>query len=88
MDYESESMIQKNMGAICKGRTVFIIAHRLTTVRICHRIFVLDKGRMLEGGPPRKLLQQKGAFYRMVMAQNQCLDEPVTSTAQKETPHA
>src|SRR5438105_9421627 len=44
LDYESEAILQKNMGAICNGRTVIVIAHRLSSVRQCHRIVVMDKG--------------------------------------------
>ncbi|UQZ88092.1 type I secretion system permease/ATPase [Deltaproteobacteria bacterium Smac51] len=71
LDYESERIIQDNMTAICRGRTVFIIAHRLSAVRLANRIFVLDKGRIVEGGPPKLLMEQKGFFYKMVMSQNQ-----------------
>ncbi len=70
LDYESEKMIQDNMGAICQGRTVFIIAHRLSAVRLANRIFVLDKGRLVESGAPKNLMEQKGFFYNMVMSQN------------------
>ena len=71
MDYESEMVIQNNMGDICRGRTVIIIAHRLSAVKKANRIFVLDKGRLLEGGTPKQLLEGKGAFFKMVMAQGQ-----------------
>ena len=71
LDYESERVIQDNMAAICRGRTVFIIAHRLSAVRLANRIFVLDKGRLVEGGTPKALMEQKGFFYNMVMSQNQ-----------------
>jgi subfamily B ATP-binding cassette protein HlyB/CyaB len=71
LDYESERVIQENMGSICRGRTVFIIAHRLSAVRMANRIFVLDKGRLVEGGTPRALMEQKGFFYRMVQSQSQ-----------------
>jgi subfamily B ATP-binding cassette protein HlyB/CyaB len=69
LDYESERAIQENMGVICKGRTVFIIAHRLSALRRVDRIFVLDGGRLAESGTPDDLMEKKGAYYRMVMAQ-------------------
>jgi ABC-type multidrug transport system fused ATPase/permease subunit len=47
---ESERVIQANMAAICKNRTVFIIAHRLSTVQGCDRILVMDKGNVIEQG--------------------------------------
>jgi subfamily B ATP-binding cassette protein HlyB/CyaB len=73
LDYESETIIQSNMRDICKGRTVLIIAHRLSAVKNAGRIFVLDKGRLTESGTPKQLIEKKGAFYRMVMAQGQIL---------------
>jgi subfamily B ATP-binding cassette protein HlyB/CyaB len=61
------------MAAICRGRTVFIIAHRLSAVRLANRVFVLEKGRIVEGGPPRALLEKKGKFYQMVKSQEGAL---------------
>lgn len=69
LDYESERVIQENMGRICRGRTVFIIAHRLSAVRLANRVFVLDKGRLVEGGTPKALMELKGFFYRLVQSQ-------------------
>jgi subfamily B ATP-binding cassette protein HlyB/CyaB len=65
LDYESERIIQDNMAEICKGRTVFVIAHRLTTVRICHRILVMNKGRIIEQGSHKELMQQKGYYHQL-----------------------
>ena len=48
LDYESERVIQQNMQAICKGRTVIIIAHRLSAVRDANRILVMDRGQIVE----------------------------------------
>lgn len=50
LDYESERIIQENMPGVCANRTVFIIAHRLSSVRQCDRIVVLDQGRVVEEG--------------------------------------
>lgn len=63
LDYESEAIIQRNMAHICKGRTVLIIAHRLSAVRHAHRIIVLDKGRIVEAGPHDTLVQQPRGLY-------------------------
>jgi ATP-binding cassette, subfamily B, bacterial HlyB/CyaB len=63
LDYESEAILQKNMGAICHGRTVIIIAHRLSAVRHAHRIVVMDKGRIVEEGPHATLLERPGGLY-------------------------
>jgi len=63
LDYESEAILQRNMAAICKGRTVIVIAHRLSSVRQCHRIVVMDKGRIVEAGPHDALLKQPKGLY-------------------------
>lgn len=63
LDYESESLIKKNMAAISKNRTVFIIAHRLSTVRTCDRIIVIEKGRIIEQGSHNDLLTRPDSRY-------------------------
>ncbi len=65
LDYESEAIIQQNMAQICKGRTVIVIAHRLSTVRPAHRIYVLDKGQILEDGTHDDLLKRNGLYARL-----------------------
>lgn len=64
LDYESEQAIMKNMHAICRGRTVLIIAHRLSTVRHAHRIVAMDKGQIVEQGTHSELLQKENGYYR------------------------
>lgn len=63
LDYESERVIQQNMRAICQGRTVFIIAHRLSAVRNADRIIVLDRGQIVESGSHAELLQHEAGHY-------------------------
>ena len=63
LDYESERIIQKNMKAICQGRTVLIIAHRLSAVRDAHRIIVLDRGQIVEAGSHKELLAHEAGHY-------------------------
>ena len=71
LDYESEQIIQKNMQAICKGRTVLIIAHRLSAVRHAHRIIAMDHGQIIEEGHHDDLLKQPNGYYaRLHMLQN------------------
>ncbi len=65
LDYESEAIIQQNMAQISKGRTVFIIAHRLSTVRPAHRIYVVEKGEIVEQGSHEELLRVKGFYARL-----------------------
>ena len=65
LDYESERLIQNNMRTICRNRTVFIIAHRLTAIREAERIFVLEQGSIVESGKPGDLLNQSGHFARI-----------------------
>jgi subfamily B ATP-binding cassette protein HlyB/CyaB len=64
LDYESERIIQQNMAAICQGRTVIIIAHRLSAVRHAHRIVVMDKGQIIEMGSHQELILKEGGQYR------------------------
>jgi subfamily B ATP-binding cassette protein HlyB/CyaB len=63
LDYESEAIIQRNMVQICQGRTVLIIAHRLSAVRHAHRIIVMDKGKIVEAGPHDALIQKPQGLY-------------------------
>jgi len=63
LDYESERVIQNNMKAICKGRSVLIIAHRLSAVRDAHRIIVLDRGQIVEQGSHAELLAHEAGHY-------------------------
>lgn len=63
LDYESESIIQRNMSHICRGRTVLIIAHRLSSVMHANRIIVMDKGKIVEAGPHETLLLKPKGLY-------------------------
>ncbi|MGE5517257.1 MAG: type I secretion system permease/ATPase [Bacteroidota bacterium] len=69
LDYESEKAIQTNMRRICANRTVFIIAHRLSTVAEAHRIVVIDKGEIAEDGSHAELLQTGGRYAKLWHAQ-------------------
>ncbi len=80
LDYESERIIQDNMAEICNGRTVFIIAHRLSTVRICNRIIVMNKGHIVEQGPHDELLQQHG-YYAQLHGYQQHRPQPKNASA-------
>jgi len=62
LDYESERIIQQNMKEIAKGRTVLVIAHRLSTVRTADRIFTLERGRLVEDGTHDALIKTGGRY--------------------------
>ncbi|MCY1271801.1 Toxin RTX-I translocation ATP-binding protein [compost metagenome] len=63
LDYEAERVIQQNMKAICQGRTVLIIAHRLSAVRNANRIIVMDRGQIVEQGTHQELLALQAGHY-------------------------
>lgn len=63
LDYESEAILQRNMAHICKGRTVLIIAHRLSAVRHANRVIVMDKGRIVEAGTHDALVHKPQGLY-------------------------
>ncbi len=65
LDTESEQSIQEALARLFRGRTVLAIAHRLSTLDAFDRIVVLDRGRIVEDGPPRRLLQAKGVYSKM-----------------------
>jgi len=62
LDYESEAIIHQNMRYICKDRTVFIIAHRLSAVRNASRILVIDRGQIVESGTHKELMEKNGYY--------------------------
>jgi subfamily B ATP-binding cassette protein HlyB/CyaB len=62
LDYESEHVIQSNMRKIAKGRTVLIIAHRLSAVRTADRIITIERGRIVEDGTHDELMQKAGRY--------------------------
>jgi subfamily B ATP-binding cassette protein HlyB/CyaB len=62
LDYESERIVQQNMKEIAKGRTVLVIAHRLSTVRMADRIVTLDRGRLVEDGSHDTLIKAGGRY--------------------------
>ena len=65
IDTRTEAIVQKGMDALMKGRTVFVIAHRLSTVKNSDVIMVLDHGRIIERGSHEKLIADKGQYYRL-----------------------
>ncbi|WP_163193616.1 peptidase domain-containing ABC transporter [Clostridium thermarum] len=65
LDSITEKAIENTINSFTKGITTFIIAHRLSTIKRCHRIFVIDKGEIIEEGEHKSLLDKKGYYYRL-----------------------
>ena len=70
VDSETEEMIQKAIDNLISGRTTFMIAHRLSTLRKANRILVVDKGRIIENGSHDELMAKKGKYYKLIKIQS------------------
>ena len=75
IDTHTELLVQQGIEALLSGRTSFVIAHRLSTIQNADRIFVIDQGGILEQGSPAELMEKKGAYYKLYMAQFAGLQE-------------
>ncbi len=69
IDTHTEVLVQQGIEALLRGRTSFVIAHRLSTIRKADRIFVIDDGQIKEEGSSEELLEKKGLYYNLYMAQ-------------------
>ena len=65
IDTRTEKIVQEGMDKLMKGRTTFVIAHRLSTVRNSDCIIVLEKGRVIERGPHDELIEKQGKYYQL-----------------------
>jgi len=70
LDFETERIIQNNMRSMCQGRTVIIIAHRLSSVRHANHIVAMDKGQIVERGGHEQLLELGGYYAHLISLQN------------------
>jgi len=70
LDSISEKLIQEALGNLTKGRTTFIVAHRLSTIRDANKIAVIDGGKCIEYGTFDELMELKGEFYKMKVIQS------------------
>ncbi len=84
LDTETEKLIQDAINKLSKDRTCFAIAHRLSTLRNADRLIVLDKGHLAESGTHQELLDLKGFYWRLVMAQRQDSGMLTQTAAAKE----
>ena len=69
IDTHTELLVQKGIESLLAGRTSFVVAHRLSTIQKADRIFVVDKGGIIESGSPAELMAKKGEYYKLYMAQ-------------------
>ena len=69
IDTKTEIAVQKGIEGLLKGRTSFVIAHRLSTIQNADRIFVIQDGGIAEAGSPKALMEKKGLYYQLYMAQ-------------------
>lgn len=69
IDTKTELLVQEGIEHLLAGRTSFVIAHRLSTIQKADRIFVVDDGRIMEEGNARELMEKKGLYYQLYMAQ-------------------
>ncbi|KAM6167461.1 mitochondrial potassium channel ATP-binding subunit isoform 1-T1 [Erethizon dorsatum] len=83
LDTESERVVQEALDRASTGRTVLVIAHRLSTVRVAHRIIVMANGRVCEAGTHEELLRKGGLYAELI--RRQALDAPLPSAPPPET---
>mgnify|MGYP002514900420 FL=1 len=72
IDTHTEILVQKGIEAMLKGRTSFVIAHRLSTIKNANRIFVIDKGGIIESGSHDELMAKRGAYYEILNSEQAC----------------
>lgn len=84
LDTESEQLIQAAMADLLAGRTTFVIAHRLSTVRRADLILLMEEGRIVERGKHAELMEARGMYYEMVMRQAELHEDAVAEQIESE----
>jgi ATP-binding cassette subfamily B protein len=84
VDTESEKLIQDALLRITEGRTTIAIAHRLSTLKNSDRIFVVDRGEIIESGTHEQLMARQGTYYKLVKIQTELSGEPSVDTLQAQ----
>ncbi len=86
IDTRTEALVQKGMDALMAGRTSFVIAHRLSTVRNSDCIMVMEQGRIIERGTHDELIEEKGKYYELYTG-NTSLNSPACASSAPDVPH-
>jgi ABC-type multidrug transport system fused ATPase/permease subunit len=84
LDAESECLIQDALRFLCRGRTTFVIAHRLSTVRSADQILVLDRGEVVERGTHQELVAGRGQYFRLYHAQRHAASDGMPASVERE----
>ena len=69
IDTNTERLVQEGIASLLKGRTSFIVAHRLSTIKNCDRIMYIEAGQIVEQGSHSELMAKKGQYYKLYMSQ-------------------
>jgi subfamily B ATP-binding cassette protein MsbA len=86
LDSESEALIQQGLSILMRGRTTFVIAHRLSTVKKADQILVIENGCVIEQGTHASLYQDRGRYYQLYTKQRGLVEDSLFSPSKDEMP--